>query len=133
MIEKLFCWLIFSMVLLMNGCALEKDPARIETELAYFEAVNMNIWPQDYVGKTRTVSGKSMSEYYPATDKTYYCVAVSNYDGTYTEKVEYLSADGQYPGNGTPVAVTGEFEVYQEYGVIYCRLKDAQIILKGDI
>ena len=133
MIEKLFCWIIFLFAVLLNGCALETDPARIEQELAYIEAVNMNIWPQDYVGKTRTVTGESTSKYFAVTDQTYYSVAVINKDGTSTEKVEYLLADGAYPSDGTPVTVTGEFEVYLENGIQYCRLKDAQILTNGDV
>ena len=128
MIEKLLCWIILLLAALMSACGTEVDPARIERELAYIEAVNMNIWPEDYVGKTRTVSGQSTSGYFTVTDKTYHSVAVPDKSGTYTEKIEYLSADGIYPADGISVTVTGEFEVYTENGIQYCRLKDAEII-----
>lgn len=133
MIENLFCWIIFLFAVLLSACGTETDPARIERELAYVEAVNMNIWPENYVGKTRTVSGQSTSSYFAVTDKTYHSIAVPNKDGTYTEEVEYLTADGTYPADGIPVTVTGKFETYMENGIQYCRLKDAKIILKGDL
>ena len=134
MSEKLICGAaMLFLALLLAGCDIRFDPARTERELAYSEAVNMNVWPQNYVGKTRTVTGESVSERFAVSDKTYHFVAVPNADGTYAEKIEYLSSDGCYPADGAPVTVTGEFEVFLEYGIQYCRLKDAAIITnEGD-
>ena len=117
-------------VLFLSGCSVDTDPARTEQMLAYSQAVNMKVTPEDYIGQIRTLRGQSTSEYFAVTGKTYYSLLIPNADGSYTEKIEYLLADGDYPGDGCEVTVTGAFDVYQENGIPYCRLANAKIISK---
>ena len=119
--------------ILLAGCAVDTEPERIERTYAFVELRNMTTMPENYIGKTRTVSGKSASKRFALTDKTYYSVSVSNAKHTDSEEIEYELADGQYPPDGISITVTGEFEVYRENGFPYCRLKDAQItMIEGD-
>ena len=119
--------------ILLVGCAVDTDPERIERIYAFVELLNMTTMPENYIGKTRTVSGESTSKYFALTDKTYFSVSVSNAKHTDSEEIEYELTDGQYPPDGVSITVTGEFEVYRENSFPYCRLKDAQItMIEGD-
>ena len=131
--HKAICGIGLLLVLfLLTGCDTQAHKERIEKTLAYSELLNMKTWPEQYVGKTRTVSGLTATQYYAVTDATYYILLVSNADGSYSESIEYLLTDGTYPKDGENVSVTGEFEVYYENTLPYYRLKDAHISKKGN-
>lgn len=127
---------LLAAILLLTACGEQSDAynfAQSSGTVAYAQLVNMTLTPEKYIGATVTVRGQCASSYYPVTDLTYYSVVVSDVNVCCTQGIEYVLARGDYPADGTEVTVSGEFEVYYENGIEYCRLKDAQIILKGDI
>ena len=127
---------LLAAILLLTACDGQGDAynfVQSSGTVAYAQLVNMTLEPQKYVGAAVTVRGQCASSYYPVTDLTYYSVVVSDVSVCCSQGIEYLLSGGDYPADGTEATVTGEFEVYYENGIPYCRLKDAEIITnEGD-
>ncbi|MBR1690481.1 MAG: hypothetical protein IJ713_06885 [Oscillibacter sp.] len=108
-----------------GGEGIDVDLTAMSATMVYAEVSNMMYLPDDYVGKTVRMRGQSLSTYYDATDQTYYSVLISDATACCAQGIEYMLAEGAYPADDEEVTVTGEFELYEELGVVYCRLKDA--------
>ena len=95
--------------------------------LASAELSNILYLPEEYEGKTIRLRGECVSAYYEETDTTYYSVTTSDAAACCVLALEYLLPGGDYPPDGTEATVTGEFESYEEDGILYARLKDAVV------
>ena len=64
------------------------------------------------------------------TDQTYHSVLIADATACCAQGLEYVlaDADAAYPESDAEVTVTGKFELYEELGMMYCRLKDATIV-----
>jgi len=113
-------------VVLSETEGIDIDLTLLSSTMVYAEVAGLMFEPDDYVGKVIRVRGESVSFYYEETDTTYHNVLVSDATACCAQGIEYLLPEGaEYPPDGVEITVTGEFELYEEEGLFYCRLKDA--------
>lgn len=108
---------------------IDVDLTRMSSTMVYAEVSNMMYCPDDYVGKIVRMQGQNINSYYDVTDQTYHSVLIADATACCAQGLEYVLADAgaSYPESDAEVTVTGEFELYEELGMMYCRLKDATI------
>lgn len=106
---------------------IDIDLTRMSSTMVYGQVSGMMYTPDEYVGKTIRMAGKSYSMYYEETDTTYYSILIADATACCAQGVEYVLLDGNYPADETETVVTGVFELYEELGMTYCRLSDASI------
>ena len=108
---------------------IDVDLTHMSSTMVYAEVSNMMYCPDDYVGKIVRMQGQNINSYYDVTDQTYHSVLIADATACCAQGLEYVLADADvaYPDSDAEVTVTGEFELYEEFGMMYCRLKDATI------
>ena len=107
---------------------IDIDLTQLSSTVVYAEVSGMMYDPDAYVGKIVRMRGQCASGYYDVTDTTYYAIIIADATACCAQGIEYVLADGSdYPADGSEAVVTGEFETYDEFGVLYCRLKDATL------
>lgn len=106
---------------------IDVDLTQMSATLVYAEVSNMLYCPDDYVGKVVRMAGKTVTFDDETTGQTYYAIIIPDATACCAQGIEYLLADGEYPEPELQATVTGEFELYEEYDLMYCRLKDAAI------
>lgn len=107
---------------------IDVDLTRMSATMVYGQVSGMMYTPEEYVGKTVRMQGPSYSSYYDETDTTYYYILIADATACCAQGLEYeLSDVTAYPEDDTEVTVTGVFELYDEFGVTYCRLKNATV------
>ena len=110
---------------------IDIDLTRMSSTMVYAEVSNMMYCPDDYVGKIVRMQGQNINSYYDVTEQTYHSVLIADATACCAQGLEYVLADENavYPESDAAVTVIGEFELYEELGMTYCRLKDAAIVL----
>ena len=108
---------------------IDVDLTRMSSTMVYAEVSNMMYCPDDYVGKIVRMQGQNINSYYDVTDQTYHSVLIADATACCAQGLEYVLADdsAKYPDDDLDITVTGEFELYEEFGMMYCRLKGAQL------
>ena len=108
---------------------IDVDLTQMSATMVYGQVSGMMYTPEEYVGKTIRMRGPSYSSYYDETDTTYYSILIADATACCAQGLEYeLSDVTAYPEDETEVTVTGVFELYDELGVTYCRLKNAAVM-----
>ena len=108
---------------------VDVDLTAMSSTMVYAEVSNIMYEPDDYVGKIIRMKGQAASAYAESTDTAYYAIIIADATACCAQGIEYLLAEGEYPADQTEAIVTGEFELYDEDGQTYCRLKNAVIEL----
>ena len=104
------------------------DLTQMNATMVYAEVSNIMYMPDDYIGKIIRMNGMAVSSTDPETGITYHAVIIRDATACCASGLDYVLADGQeYPPDESDATVTGEFELYEEDGLIYCQLKDAKI------
>ncbi|MBO4914284.1 MAG: hypothetical protein J5449_03675 [Oscillospiraceae bacterium] len=106
---------------------VDVDLTQMNATMVFAEVSNIMYMPDDYLGKIIRMEGTAVSSTDPETGVTYYAVIIQDATACCASGLEYVLAKGEYPPDETEVTVTGEFELYEDNGVLYCRLKDATI------
>lgn len=108
---------------------VDVDLTQMSATMVYAEVSNMMYCPDDYVGKIVRMRGQNINSYYDVTDQTYHSVLIADATACCAQGLEYVLSDenAAYPESDAEITVTGEFELYEELGALYCRLKDAKI------
>ncbi|MDR0889955.1 MAG: hypothetical protein LBM28_04820 [Oscillospiraceae bacterium] len=138
---------IFALLLvlctLFAGCA-EKAPSvevnlsKMSSTVAYAQLTAMKIAPQEYFGKQVSIRGQFAT--YQASDaagnpvpgQVYFACLISDVTACCSQDLEFVPADGSlsypedYPAVGSLIAITGEFQSYEEAGLTYYRLVNAK-------
>ncbi len=107
---------------------VDVDLTQMNATMVYAEVANIMYDPDHYIGKTIRMAGLTSSAEDPGNGVIYHAVIIQDATACCASGLEYALSDGQeYPEDGVTAVVTGEFELYEENGVFYCRLKDAAI------
>lgn len=101
---------------------------------AYHKLEQILLTPDNYIGKSITITGEYSSVHYSHAQQRYYYVLLADDDGC-SQMLEFVWGDGshvypdEYPKEGTLIRVSGTFETYQDKGdpSIYCRLTNATL------
>jgi len=90
----------------------------------------MMVSPDDYRGKIVKMTGTFNVVENPETGQLYFCCLISDATACCAAGFEFeldgdFSYPEDYPREGSPITVIGEFETYIEDGYAYCRLKNS--------
>ncbi len=114
--------------------AVDLDLTELNTNILYAEVYNMMCIPGDYEGKTVKLKGSFMCYNDVSTGKEYYVCMVQDMQACCTQGIEFepiekLNGD-TCPESGATIIVTGEFTTYEESGIRFCVLKNAEMIVE---
>lgn len=112
----------------------EVDLTVLNSNMVYSTVYNMVNSSEDYLDKTVKASGTFDVYTDPNTGQMYYACLIADAAACCSQGLEFSwKGDHKYPQDypqvGDPITVGGVFETYEEDGVRYCRLKDAQLAL----
>ena len=102
-------------LILLAGCAsapVDVDLTKLSSTFVYSEVYNMVTNPDDYIGKTVKMDG-TMNRYTTTSRELYACIV--------------LDAPSEYPPQGAMITVVGTFATFEEDGITYCYLADADL------
>lgn len=116
---------------LKNG-DIDIDLTQLSSTFVYSEVYDMMVKPENYIGKTIRMTGTFNVYVDEKTNKTYYACFISDATACCQQGIEFeLKGKPKYPDDypkqDEEITVTGEFEMYKEEGVDYCRLKNAKM------
>lgn len=109
---------------------IDIDLTTMSSTVVYAEVYSMYMTPDDYVGQVVKMSGAFSAVEVTETDMIYFSVVIEDALGCCAQGIEFeLAGDYVYPEDypeiGEEVTVVGEFEIYYEYELMYCRLQNA--------
>ena len=108
------------------------DLTRMSNTMVYAEVYNMMMTPEDYVGKTIHMEGIFSTYYDQNEDQYYHTCVIQDATACCAQGIEFvLKGNPQfpegYPEQGDLITVSGIFELYEENGLEYCRLVEAEL------
>ncbi len=105
------------------------DLTAMSSTMVYSEVYQMCYYPEEYIGKTVKMDGMYSFFYDSESGNSYYACIISDATACCAQGIEFKLLDEQYPPEDTEyVAVKGVFDLYEEDGVNYCTLKDAELL-----
>lgn len=113
---------------------IDVDLTGPSSTMIYSEVFDMMNQPGEYAGKT--VRMKRFYMYYqdPETKKEYYSCLIPDATACCAQGIEFVpTADyaypQDYPEEGQEIMVTGTFDTYDEDGIIYYTLRNAEMVI----
>ncbi len=108
------------------------DLTQMSNTMVYAEVYNMMMTPEDYVGKTIHMEGIFSTYYDQNEDQYYHACVIQDATACCAQGIEFvLKGNPQfpegYPEQGDLITVSGIFELYEENGLEYCRLVEAEL------
>lgn len=121
-----------------DSTSIDVDLTALSSTMVYAEVYNMMVMPEDYIGKLVKMEGQFLisqallEDGTPIPDQIYYACVISDATACCAQGIEFLwsgehSYPDDYPELGSEITVTGEFQTYEEYGVVYCQLINADV------
>lgn len=109
---------------------IDIDLTTLSGTMVYAEVFNILYSPSDYIGKTVKMSGAFSYYEDPKTKNQYFACIIADATACCAQGLEFVLADDHtypddYPEVYSDITVTGIFEIYEENGFQYCRLRDA--------
>ncbi len=119
-------------LILLAGCASEPvdvDLTKLSSTFVYSEVYNMVTNPGDYIGKTVKMDG-TMNRYTTTTRELYACI-VLDATACCAQGIAFEwageHAPSEYPPQGAMITVVGTFATFEEDGIAYCYLANAEL------
>ena len=105
------------------------DLTRMSATMVYSEVSQMMTKPQSYIGNTIIMNGTFSLYYNDDKTKSYAACIVKDATACCSQGLEFLLKDGiEYPKLDDQITVKGVFELYDEDGTQYARIKDAELL-----
>lgn len=130
--------IIIALMALIMGCgALAEAPVELDLSVlsgtvVYAQVYDMAMEPEVYAGHTVRVKGNF--NYYRDEEigQEYFAAVIADATACCAQGIEFIwKGEHAYPRDYPPldqeITVTGVFETYEEYGVEYMRLRDAEV------
>lgn len=114
-----------------NNQNVDLDLTALSKTVVYSEVYNMLVTPSDYIGKTVKMKGNFNQYSDETTGKTYNSVIIPDAAACCQQGLEFeLNDDSTLADTevGSEITVVGSFDTYSEGELVYCHLKNAQII-----
>ena len=113
--------------------SIDVDLTKLSSTMVYSEVYNMMYTPDDYIGKTVKMRGQFAYYEAPDTKSQYFACIIADATACCSQGLEFvLTGEHTYPKDypelGSEITVTGIFELYEENGLQYCRLTDAEMV-----
>ena len=128
--------LLLCLALLTCGAALAEKPVDLDLSalsgtVVYSQVYDMMMEPERYMGMQVRMKGSFSYFHDPDTMKEYFAVVIADATACCAQGIEFVW-DGHkypedYPSLGTELTVTGAFSTYEENGLTYLQLKDAEV------
>lgn len=131
---------IFSIavIVLLTACAPQKtEESSVDVDLTvmsgtmvYSQVYDIVTNSQRYLGKIIKMRGQFSVYTDESTGVNYYACMITDATACCAQGIEFTlegdySYPEDYPAMGEEITVTGEFETYEENGIMYSRLKNA--------
>ncbi len=130
-------------LLMLFGCSSE-DPAAdtsgeydfditdLNANMMYGQVYDMTFNSEKYMGKTVKLKGQFRYNKY-SENQVIYSVFIPDAAACCSQGIEFIPKDplvypDDFPEIDQEITVAGTFSTYEEYAVIYCQLKDAEIL-----
>ena len=116
---------------------VDYDLTTMGSDMIYATVYQMMVDPDSYIGKTIRMDGLYYAGYDERTEKYYHYCIIKDAMACCAQGLEFVWGDGshiypdEYPQDNTEVVVQGVFEIYEEDGFKYCRLKDATLEMEN--
>ena len=113
--------------------SIDVDLTKLSSTMVYSEVYNMMYTPDDYIGKAVKMRGQFAYYEDPDTKSQYFACIIADATACCSQGLEFvLTGEHTYPKDypelGSEITVTGIFELYEENGLQYCRLTDAEMV-----
>lgn len=110
---------------------VDVDLTALSSTMVYGEVFNMMVAPQEYAGKIVKMAGQFSVYHDETTGKDYFAVLIMDATACCAQGIEFVLAGEQaypqdYPPVDSEITVVGEFQPYEEDGIPYIHLIDAQ-------
>lgn len=124
------------------GTAATEPPVKIDLDLSamsgtviYSQIYNLMCDPEPYMGKVIKIAGQYNGFRDEVSGNVYHACVIPDATACCTQGIEFVRPDGyswpaDYPENGTGIVVTGRLEKYEEDGLMYLHLTDADMTLQ---
>lgn len=117
---------------MLAGCASEPvdvDLTKLSSTFVYSEVYNMVTDPESFIGKTVKMDG-TMNRYTTTSRELYACI-VLDATACCAQGIAFEwagdHAPSEYPPQGAMITVVGTFSTFEEDGITYCYLADADL------
>lgn len=119
---------------------VDVDLTQMGSDMVYATVYQMRAEPKEYEGKKVRVQGAYYAAWYEEEKKYYFGVIIKDALACCSQGMEFELKNpdsirpGKYPLDDTEVQITGTFETYTDKssGILYCRLKDAELEVIGN-
>lgn len=113
--------------------SIDIDLTSLSSTMVYSEVSHMMYEPENYIGKIIKMDGTFSSYYDEATGNYYFACIIKDATACCAQGFEFELTDDytypdDYPKEGDPVSVVGEFDTYQDGEYLYCTLRNARLL-----
>ncbi len=117
--------------------AVDLDLSVMSGTVVYAQVYNMVCDPNAYLGKIIRMSGYYSYAENPALGIVYHACIIPDATACCAQGIEFVWAGEHawpedYPESGSGITVTGRLELYEEDGVMYLHLVDAELARDED-
>ena len=111
---------------------VDVDLTKMNATMIYARVLNLMMNPETYVGMTVRMSGKLSRYVDPETEAQYFACIIPDATACCTQGIEFVRKGDyrfpdDYPELDTEVVVEGVLEIYEENGLKYIHLTDADM------
>ena len=136
-------WVLFSMCGACAEVSVPQEPVIVDLDLSgmsgtvvYAQVYNMLCDPDSYLGKIIRMAGYYNYFDDQAHGTVYHACVVPDATACCAQGIEFVLAGehiwpDEYPEIGTDIIVTGRLETYEEEGIKYLHLVDAEMVLEA--
>jgi len=127
---------LLCLALVAGNAALAQTPVDLDLSVlsgtvVYSQVYDMIMEPEQYLGRVVRVKGSLSYFQDPDTLKEYFAVVIADATACCAQGIEFVWNGHRYPEDYPPpdteVTVTGVFNTYEENGLTYLQLADAQL------
>ncbi len=109
--------------------SVDIDLTALSATMVYSEVFQMMYYPENYVGKTVKMNGLYDIYTDENSGKTYHACIIQDATACCAQGIEFNLTDEAYPeADVLNVEVKGTFTLYEEDGVNYCTLSNAELL-----
>ena len=135
--------ILVCLALLSAGAAAEPlspvdiDLASLSGTVVYAQVYDMVMQPELYLGQVVRMRGGFSYFQDPETKQEYFAAIITDATACCSQGIEFVRAGehaypDDYPPQGTEITVTGVFDTYEENGLTYLQLTDAEMTVGGE-
>lgn len=112
---------------------IDVDLTKLSALMIYGEVYSIVSNPESYAGKVIKMNGPCFIYENPETGEMFYAVIIQDATACCTQGLEFILADDavkpyDYPSADEVITVVGEIEVFEDFGMTFCRIKDGVVL-----